>query len=121
MFGRSWLSHFRSLRVSCWFQGRHLAQPAQMSFGPAEFGCQEGLDEVPSHSRPNGPATHAEDVHVIILDPLPGREMIVDQRSADAWNLVGADRRPDAAAADRDAAIDCTRCHSMAERDNKVR
>ena len=47
--------------------------------------------------------------------------MIVDQRSADAWNLVGADRRPDAAAADRDAAIDRTRRHSMAERDNKIR
>jgi hypothetical protein len=59
-----------------------------MSFGPAEFGCQEGLDEVPSHSRPNGPATHAEDVHVIILDSLPGREMIVDQRSADAGILL---------------------------------
>ncbi len=47
--------------------------------------------------------------------------LVVDQRSADAWNLVGADRRPDAAAADRDAAIDGTRRHSMAERDNKVR
>src|SRR5258705_8022732 len=92
-----------------------------MSLGAAEFGCQEGLDEVPSHSRPNGPATHAEDVHVIILDPLPGREMIVDQRSADAWNLIGADRRPDAAAADRDAAIDLSRRYRLADRDHKIR
>jgi hypothetical protein len=62
-----------------------------MSFGLTEPSCQKGLDEIPSHRRPNGSATHAEDVHVIILDPLPGREMIVDQRSADCFAL---DRGP---------------------------
>src|SRR6266404_7134050 len=91
-----------------------------MSFGLTELGCQEGLDEVPSHSRPYRPATHAKDVHVIILDPLPGREVLMDQRRADTRNLVGTDRRPYAAAADCDAAIDRPPRHPLTERDDKI-
>ena len=96
------------------FQGSHLAQAAQVSLGLAELGGQERLDEVPGHGRSHGPAAHAEDVHVIVLDALPGREMVVDQRGADARNLVGADRRADAAAADRHAAVHLSRCHALA-------
>ena len=63
-----------------------------MSFGLTELGDQEGLDEVQSHRGSHCPATHADNVHVIVLDPLPGREMIVDQRGADASDLVGTAR-----------------------------
>src|SRR5271166_5142870 len=92
-----------------------------MSFGLTELGGQEGLDEVPSHSRSHCPATHADNVHVIVLDPLPGREMIVDQRGANARNLVGTHRCTHAAAADCHATLDPTRRHSPAERGHKVR
>ena len=85
-----------------------------------EFGGQEGLDEVPSHCRSHCPAAHAEDIHVVVLDSLPGREMIVNQRSTDARNLVGTYRCPDAAAADSDATFDFPRRYSVAERDDKV-
>jgi hypothetical protein len=47
--------------------------------------------------------------------------MIVDQRRADAGNLVGADRRTYAAAADCHTTIDLPRRHSLTERHNKVR
>jgi hypothetical protein len=50
-----------------------------MPFRLTELGCQEGLDEVPSHGRAHCPAAHADDVHVVVLDPLPGREVIVNQ------------------------------------------
>src|SRR5882757_4985489 len=121
MCGRSSPSPIRSLRAVYPFQGSHLAQPAQMSFGLTEPGSQKGLDEIPSHSRSHRSATHAEDVHVIVFDALPGREMIVDQRGADAGNLVGTDRRPYAAAANCHPAIDLPRRHSPTERNNKVR
>jgi hypothetical protein len=36
-------------------------------------GCiKKGLYEIPSHGGPHGAATHAEDIHVIILDSLLG-------------------------------------------------
>src|SRR6266436_4505124 len=121
MCDRSSPSPIRSLRALYRFQGSHLAQPAQMSFGLTELSSQKGLDEIPSHSRSYRSATHAEDVHMIVLDSLPGREMIVDQRGADAGNLVGTDRRTYAAAANCHAAIDPPCRHSLTERDNKVR
>jgi hypothetical protein len=33
----------------------------------AVFGGQEGLNHVPGHRLPNGPTTHADDVHVIVF------------------------------------------------------
>ena len=92
-----------------------------MSFGLTKFGGQEGLNEVPSHCGSHCAATHAENVHVIVLDALPGREMIVDQRGTDARNLVGTHRCPDAAATDGDATFDLPRRYSMAQRGDKVR
>src|SRR5580704_3273654 len=111
MRGRSWPSRLQSLLASCRLQGCHLAQSAQMSFGLAELRCQECLHEVPSHSRAYRPATHAEHIHVIVLDALPSREVVVDQRGADAGYLVRADRGAIAAAADCNAAIDRLRRH----------
>ena len=96
------------LSFSC-FQGSHFAQAAQVPLGLAELGRQERLDEIPGDRRPHRPAAHAEDVHVIVLDALPGREVIVDQAGANTRNLVGADRRADAAAADRHAALHLSR------------
>ena len=68
----------------------------------------------------DGPAAHAEDVHVIVLDALLRREMVVDERRADARNLVGADRGADAAAADRHAALHLSRDHGLGERNDEV-
>jgi len=76
-----------------------------MPLGLTELGGQERLDEIPGHRRSHGSSTHAKDVHVIVLDALLGREMVVDQTGADTLDLVGAHRRADAAAADREAAI----------------
>jgi hypothetical protein len=50
----------------------------------------------------DGPTVRANDVHVIVLDPLPSREVIVNQPGADAWDLVSTNGRAHAAAADRD-------------------
>src|ERR1051326_4457381 len=46
--------------------------------------------------------------------------MIADQSRANSGNLVCADRRSDAAAAHRDAAIHFAGCHGLRERDDKI-
>src|SRR6266403_4001135 len=83
--------------------GKSLCQASQVALGLTELGGQKRLDEIPGHRRSNGSPAHAKDVHVIVLDALPGREVVVDQTGADALDLVGAHRRADAAAADRKA------------------
>src|SRR5262245_3982720 len=87
-----------SLVSSCLY-GSHFAQAPQVALGVAERSGEERLDEVPGDGGSYGPAAHTQDVHVIVLDPLPSSEVIVDNRRADAPHLVGAHGRADAAAA----------------------
>src|SRR5208337_3882224 len=102
------------------FQLSHFAQAAQVPFGSAELGCQEGLHQVPGHRWSYGPAAHADDVHMIVLDPLPGGEVVVNQAGANARNLVGADRGTDAAAADGDPPFHLPRNHSLGQWDDEI-
>jgi hypothetical protein len=63
-----------------------------MAFSLAVLCGQVGLDKIRSYFGSYGPASHAQNVHMIVLDSLPGPEVIVDQRSTDPLYLVGADR-----------------------------
>src|ERR1043166_3547235 len=87
----------------------------------AELRGQERLHEIPGHLVPGHAATEADDVHVVVLDALPGGEVIGDERSADSRNLVDADRDADAAAAERDPALDGAAGHRLSERNREVR
>ncbi len=51
-------------------QRSDLAQSAQVSRSLTELGGEKGLYQVPRHRRPQNPATQAQNVHVIIFDPL---------------------------------------------------
>jgi len=113
--GCSWLS------PAGIFQERNFTQAAQMPFGPAVFCGQVSLDKIPSHFRPHSPSTHAENVHMIVLDSLFGREVIVDQRGADSFHLVSADRCTDPAAADGYAPLHFAGDYRVSERDDEVR
>src|SRR5262249_60781440 len=64
---------------------------------------KERLDQVQCHSLTDRSTAHTDDIDVIVFDSLSGREMIVDQRSPDTCDLVGAHRRANTAAADRHA------------------
>src|SRR6266481_556452 len=85
----SWSSCSFVIASPSFVQRRHLAEAPEVSLGPAALGRQERLDEVPGHRRADGSTAHAQDVHVIVLDSLPSGEVIVDQRGADASDLVG--------------------------------
>src|SRR2546430_10502188 len=58
------------------------------------------------------PAAHTEDVHMVVLDSLPRRVVIVNQAGADARNLIRTDSGSDAAAANRQTALDFARSRS---------
>jgi hypothetical protein len=77
-----------SLRFACLY-GSHFAQAPQVSLSLTERGGQKCLDEIPGNGWTDGPATQTQDVQVIVLDPLLGREVVVDERCADALHLVG--------------------------------
>ena len=58
---------------------------------------------------------------MIVLDSLPGREMVMDQRRADPAHLVCAYRSAHAAAADRDSTLYLRCCYGASQRKNIVR
>jgi hypothetical protein len=43
-----------------------------MSLCLTKLGCEKGLNEIPGDGWSYGPATHTQNVHVIVLDTLPG-------------------------------------------------
>src|SRR5262245_34013995 len=87
----------------------------------AEAGREEGLDQIPCDLGPDRTAPHAEDVHVVVLHTLTGREMIVDERRANPGYLVRTHRGTDAAPADGDATINGARNDRIRERHHEVR
>ena len=102
------------------FQRCYLAKAAYVALSSTEFARQESLNEVPSYRWPHSPAAHADDIHVVILNSLAGREMIVNESCTDADNLVGADRRAYATTADCDTAKYVTRGYGTREWNNYV-
>ena len=77
-----------------------------MSLFLAVRGGEISLDEIPGDFGSDSAPAHAEHVHVVILHALLRREVVVDERGADARDLVDADRRADAASADGNASFD---------------
>ena len=66
------------------------------------------------------PAAHTEDVHIVVLNSLPGRVVIVNQPCSDTRNFVCADGSADAAAADCHAAFHVPGSNRLGERDDEV-
>jgi hypothetical protein len=102
------------------FERSYFAEASQVPVRLTEPGIQKCLDQVPGNGGSHGAAAHTNDVHVIVLDTLPGRVMVVDQSGADAWNLVGANGGTHAAAADRYAAFHFASANSQTEWDDEV-
>src|SRR5215469_5896593 len=111
------------LRQGWWFrfQCSDFSQASEMTLRLTELGSQEGVDKVPSQHRACDPAAQTDDVHVIILHPLPGREVVRNQACAGSRNLVGAHCRAHAAAANRYPAFHLARRNSTSHREDKVR
>src|SRR5580700_1448319 len=59
--------------------------------------------------------THHQDIHVVVLDALMSRVVIVAHAGADAGHFVGGNANADAAAADEDAAFGASQLESAAD------
>src|SRR5215831_8708749 len=92
-----------------------------MSGRVAEFRGQERLNKIPRYGSPDGAATDADDVHVVVFDPLSRGKVVMNQSGTDARNLVGADRGADTAAANGDSALHGARRNRLGQRDDEVR
>jgi hypothetical protein len=92
-----------------------------VSISSAELASEKRLNKIPGDGRSNRPATHTNDIHIVILDSLLSREMIVNECGADADNLVGANGGANAAAADCYTANYITRGYSSGKRNYYVR
>jgi hypothetical protein len=92
-----------------------------MPLGLTVLGRKKRLDEVPSDRRSDRSSTHTDNVHVIVLDTLFSREMVMHQTRASAHNFVGTNGSSDTAAADGNAAFDIARHYSSGKRDNEIR
>jgi len=49
-----------------------------MSLRLTKLGGEKRLDQIPRDGWSHSPAAHAKNVHVIVLDTLPSREMVVN-------------------------------------------
>src|SRR5579872_4547528 len=107
---------FRLLRRDCrclgsglagrlFFECSHFTQTSQVAFSLTELRRQERFNKVPGHHGPHDPATQTNDVHVIVLDPLPSGKVIIDQTCTDSGNFVDADRSPHSASANSNPAF----------------
>ena len=91
-----------------------------MAFSLAVLSGQVGLDKIPGYFGSYRSSTHAQNVHMIVLDSLPGREVILYQRGADSLHLVGADGRAYPATADGDAPLNFARDNCISKRHNEI-
>jgi len=92
-----------------------------MARGAAEFCGEKRLHKIPRDFRADSAPTHAKDVHVIILDTLLRREMIVNETGADTSHFVRANRCADATATNRQTAIHLANHHRSREGNDEIR
>src|SRR5262249_21832736 len=92
-----------------------------MSGRVAEFRGQERLNKIPRDGGPDGTAADADDVHVVVFHSLSRGKVVMNQPGTGPGNFVGADRGPDAAAADGASALHGARRDRLGQGDDEVR
>src|SRR5438309_11357420 len=99
------LWRFESAITHLPFHGFDFSQSLYVTFAAVESCPEEGADEVGREARADHLRAEAEHVHVVVLDALMRRVDVVACRGADPALLRRGDRRPDARAADENAAL----------------
>ena len=69
------------------------------------------MSVIPGDLNTHDSPSQAEDVHVVVLDPLADRIVVVAQTGPNAFYLIGGHGSPDAAAADNDPAVNLAGGH----------
>ena len=76
-----------------------------MALGTAESRGEESFDQLPGERIAQHPAAQADQVHIVVFDPLARGIRFMDQTCPNSRHFVRDDARADAAAADGDAAL----------------
>ncbi len=76
----------------------HLGQASDVSLGAAEGRRNESLSVIPGDLDTHDPSAQAEDIHLIVFDPLANRIVVVAQTGPNPSYLIGRHGSPDAAA-----------------------
>jgi hypothetical protein len=71
------------------FNRQDLIESSGVSFLGRVTGPQEGFDDLEGQFWADDPGTDAQDVHVIVFDPLASRVGVMAQAGANAWEFVG--------------------------------
>src|SRR5208282_4371857 len=79
-------------------QSGHLSQAPAVSLGAAEGRRNESLSVIPGDLDTHDPSAQAEDIHLIVFDPLANRIVVVAQTGPNPSYLIGRHGSPDAAA-----------------------
>src|ERR1700722_5367026 len=103
------------------FKLSDLGQPTAVPVRAAELGLEEVLRAIPCDRNTHGPASEADNIHVVVLYPLPGREVILTECRAYAIHLVGSHGGAHTAAAHENASLHLSSRYSAREWDRKVR
>lgn len=77
------------------FNRKDLIESSGVPFLGRVPGPQEGFDDLEGQFWADDPGTDAQDVHVIVFDPLASRVGIMAQAGADAWEFIGCHADPD--------------------------
>src|SRR5690348_11026913 len=98
------------------FQRADLAKAPLVAGLVTEPGVQERPHQLPGQLDPDDTRSEHQHVHVVVLDTLVRGVRVVAQPGPDAGQLVGRDRRADAAAADEHAALRAALGHGVSHR-----
>ncbi len=99
----------------------NLGQTGSMPRSGAVSGIQKGLDDLEGNLGADNPRTDTENVHVVVLDPLPGRVGVVTQTGSNPRELVGSDTHPHPRATDQNPSIDFAGDQPGSNRFSKIR
>lgn len=103
------------------FQGGNFSQASLMARGLTEFCFKKSLHQFPRQFRTFDASTQANQIKIVVLDPLSRGEMVFNQAGADAFDFIGTDGRANAAAANGHAAIHLCRSQRPAQRNDEIR
>src|SRR5919204_4733883 len=98
-----------------------LLKPSDVAFPAVEPCNEEGAHQLARQLGPHDLGAEAEHVHVIVLDALVCRVVVVADRGTDAWDLARRDRRADPGAADEHGAFRLTAANCLADLARLVR
>jgi len=102
------------------FEGFHLGETPYVTRLAGKLCGKIAVHEIECYIRPDDARPEHEDVHIVVLNALLRRVVVMAHRSAYAFEFVGGDGNTDAAAANQNAAIRLAALHLLCNQGGKI-